>query len=233
MQQAWLSKVDSYSAIMEKAYPVNNTVYPYIVKSSQKYNRILDFGCGDGSLGLLFDNKKSITLYDKSSAFIKLAKKKFVEAGKTASFVSDSQQLIAGQYDFISLCFVLMSIKTKTEIRKILQKLFAIKSKNGEILIALTHPCFRQFSYSYFQADFSQNKLFEYQHEGEPFTVSIFDTAAKSALTFTNYHYTLEFTLNTLTGIGFTIVKIKELYDYHPTQGYHKQMPPYLLIHCQ
>ena len=56
-----------------------------------------------------------------------------------------------------------------------------IKTKEGQVIIALTHPCFRQFKYSYFYSEFAENTKLSYLNEGESFDVTIFDANSKES----------------------------------------------------
>ena len=231
MDEYWKKSPNSYSLLMSAAHPVHSIVYPYLVEESSSCTRILDFGCGDGKLSAMMPVNAELFLFDESEEFIAIAKHSL--SGREAVFYAKKSELLENYYDCVILSFVLMSVYSDDDLLNLLKLVRKIKTLNGKCLIALTHPCFRQYVYSYFYTDYVDQREFKYLMEGDRFNVTLKGNKEVPSDEFFNYHHSISFIVNTLIQSGFSITKLAELGDSSEIGNHNTQFTPYLIIVCQ
>lgn len=192
--------------------------------------RILDYGAGDGSLFAGFDcGYERLLLYDHSAAMLSIARTNFANITKV-SFSSAADDLHLEPFDLVVCSLVLMTIQSDEELKAVCSLMFRATIRGGRCLVAVTHPCFRQYPFSTFSAEFTA-KPFPYMNEGTPFRVRLTDAYNDKAVEFTDYHWSMSYTVNLLIGTGFQMVKMVELPDkaYVKTSA-NKYFPAYLVL---
>lgn len=232
MKNFWTENADEFSAIdMESRKIVLHPALAALIDQKAGV-RILDYGCGDGSLVALLDKNCEITLFDISNDFLAAAKQKLAEYNP---IIHSEPSIIPKQYfDYAISSLVLMTLPTKDEISQVLQRLYLSLRKNGTALIAITHPCFRTEPFSTFQTEYTQGRTFNYFKEGERFEVEITDPLSKETIRFHDYHWTLSIVVNLLTSCGFVVSNMYELPDKSVTQTYfNEKVSPYIIICCK
>lgn len=234
MNSFWTTSLDHYLTIQIESRKF--LLYPAILKliKSIKAKRILDFGCGAGELARLITAEKNVemSLYDSSPQAISIAKNKLND--KKVFFYDSTRDLKLNSYDLIICSLVLMTLASKKEIRKILSLFNEVKKKDGKVIIATTHPCFRQYKFSTFYSEYALGKDFEYLNEGNPFKVHVFDPKTKAKVCFKDYHWPLGTTVNLIVDSGLTIQQISEVGDAGVNHyAFNKLYPPYLIVLCK
>lgn len=229
MDNIWLFHPELYSSLDNESrkYILHPKLLEYINQSDNI--KLLDFGCGDGSFIKNLSTDFEISLYDISSKALAEAKanlKKF-----NVKIYYELDEIPNNNFDYVVLSLVLMTIDNKDDIVNILNKIYHSLNQNGKLLIAITHPCFRNYVYSTFQTDYSKNKNFNYFNEGEKFEVFLRDN--KKTVSFFDFHWSLSTTINLLIESNYKINKIEELMDKSGTGKYfNSNFSPYMIIEC-
>jgi hypothetical protein len=78
----------------------------------------------------------------------------------------------------------------------------------GRAFIVVTHPCFREESYSSFKTQFNNE---DYLQSGASFGVEVFDR--DKAIQFVDYHWNLSTMLKQSREVGFRMLALAELPD--------------------
>lgn len=191
---------------------------------------LLDYGCGDGSLIELLTPDIEYSLFDTSPTMLNIA------SNKLAIYSPNVYQLVSqipyNYYDVIVLSLVLMSVESESEQKFILDNIYKFKKPKGKVIIAVSHPCFRQYQYSSFSTQYI-SKNFPYLEEGHKFQITIKDSVSNSELSFFDYHWTLSKTINLIIGSRLNLLKVIEVPD-QPIKGsfYNRNYPPYLIFIC-
>jgi|GEM_PF-2045595 len=195
----------------DECYKVD--LYRKFVDFIESYNpkTLLDYGCGNGYIDTLLDSRIQKTLYDINPFSIKIDQL----AKYNCKIVSDLSSLPNDHFDVVLLNFVLVCVPDEKTYSEILSAVKYLKKEDGELIIFDCHPCFMQYSYSYFRAEISKN--FQYLSYGEPFIKHInaidHETGEKVQCTFNDFHWPLSFIINKLVECGFNIIRMKEWPD--------------------
>jgi len=229
MDNIWLLHPEQYSSLENESrkYILYPKLIEYINQSGDL--KLLDFGCGDGSFIKLLDKKLEIALYDISSKALVQAKSNLKEYNVKIYY--ELEDIPNDNFDYVVLSLVLMTIESREDILNILNKIYSFLNENGSLLIAITHPCFRNYVFSTFQTDYSKNKNFNYFNEGEKFEVFLRDN--KKSISFFDFHWSLSTILNLIIESNFKINKVEELKDKSDTGKYfNSNFSPYMIIKC-
>lgn len=210
-------------------------LYPKILSiiDEKHPKKILDYGCGNGEFVSLIPDKEdvSIAIYDKSQNVLDTARNNL--RTKNVDIYQSTCDIPERSFDFIIFSLVLMTISTEEEINDALSDLFKAKKEKGTVVIAVTHPCFRQYKYSTFFTEYFQKKEFYYLNDGDSFAVHIFDPLTKDKVSFYDYHWSLSKTINLITQNRLSVEKLYELPDCSIGKyNYNSYFPPYLVIVC-
>ena len=232
MDFIWIAQHAKYSKIENESR--KSIVFPAIkdlIGNSTKI-KILDYGCGDGSFLEVLSNQIEIGLYDISSKALKLAEKRFSD--RKLTIYQNADDIPVKHYDFIVCSLVLMTIETEEGLIEVFEDLKRCKSENGKVIIAITHPCFRQFHFSSFHAEYAKGKRFNYFNNGEKFLVQIKDLNNNKYISFYDYHWSLSKMLSLLFNAGLKMTKFIELSDTINTEiTQNNLVPPYIVIECE
>ena len=166
----------------------------------------LDYGCGNGLINTMLSKKIEKTLFDinLNNISIKNPDEYNCKISKRAA------DLPSDYFDMVLLSFVLVCVPDEKQIMEILRNIRRVKKRNGALIILESHPCFVQYSFSYF--DSALDKDFKYLSDGAPFQRNIFDSAGDK-ISFIDYHWPLSFKINKLIETGFNIVHMEETPD--------------------
>jgi len=190
---------------------------------------LLDYGCGDGSLITHLKNNIAISLFDINTSILCAAKEKLQEYNPIIYIDSDS--IPRNHYDLVVYSLVLMEIDNKSVILSELRKMYSMLKTTGEILIAITHPCFRQHVFSTFHTSYSNDQSFNYFNEGEKFKTYINDSLPENSVSFYDFHWTLSSTIQFIIDAGFKLSEICELQDKVKDNQYvNSNFSPYIIF---
>jgi len=233
-ENIWNIDIDSYLRIKTESRKL--TLYPRLLELIDQYkpDRILDYGCGDGEFVYLLLDRRNIRtgIYDNSKLALQIANNKLTSFGVDVyNMVNDIPK---NHFDLVIFSLVLMTISSEEEINIALTNIVNAKKKDGIVLIAVTHPCFRQYKYSTFYTDYTEEKPFYYLNEGDKFLVHIHDPLTNDEISFHDYHWSLSKTANLIAKNNMVIKNIYELSDYNSEGAYFSNnfFPPYLILVC-
>lgn len=230
MNSIWNENPEAFANIKNEARKW--VLFPEILKIIQEKKdcaKILDYGCGDGSLASLFNKNMEIGLFDIDERPLEKAGERL--AGQNFLIFTDDKAIPHQYYDVITNSLVMMTIDNKNLYKQILINMKNAKKPDGIVIIAVTHPCFRQFTFSTHLTEYSQGKEFDYFKEGEPFKVYLTDIETDEKVHFTDFHWSLTFALNAILETGMQIIKIKELADMkYKEHSYNHLVSPFMII---
>ena len=175
---------------------------------NQKELRVLDIGCGTGTLSQKISNTvREVVALDPSCNSIRLARERH-SAGNLHYIHSDAQQYLSnndnakGYFNSIVLNMVLMDV---IDISSVLNPAYELCGHRGSIYATITHPCFWPKYWLYESSDW-----FDYSKEIQieaPFRIN---SDQLSNIT-THIHRPLENYLQAVYEAGFVNVRIEEL----------------------
>lgn len=190
-------------------------------------NRLLDFGCGDGRMLELINSATSIDVHDSNKEMLELAKHRV--RNRIDNFIEKRETMKIDYYDAVILSMVLVCVNNEIEYLEILKCIQNAKKVTGRVYIAVSHPCFRDREFSNFHTSYGKDQPFKYLHDGEPFNVYIEDEMPPS-VAFTDYHWSLSFTLNKIIEAGMTIERIIETPDDISNPKHNTLLSPFIII---
>lgn len=195
--------------------------------NEQKPSRLLDYGCGDTRILGLIDGSVAVDVHDINVEMLNLARAK--NGGRIGSYFLTKGQIPAARYDAVLLSMVLVCIGSEAEYLEVLRMVRRSKTEKGRAYIAVTHPCFRDRTFSNFHTSYGDRQPFKYLKDGEPFDVYIEDEMPPS-VAFTDYHWSLSFTLNAVAQAGLRVEGTIETPDDSLSRNYNDRFSPYLII---
>jgi ubiquinone/menaquinone biosynthesis C-methylase UbiE len=225
----WLSHYEEYGSLIHESRRI--VLYPKLVELvlGEKPESVLDYGCGDGSVAKLLGKNLPIALYDISERALLLAKANLRDYNIT--IYQSSKEIPRNKFDCVILSLVLMTIPHRLTIAKVFGELARAKTRDGKVFLTVTHPCFRQYHFSTFHTEYSNGRKFDYFKEGSKFKVFLKDAISGKQLTFADYHWSMQTTINYLTNEGLKITGLYELRD--KGRNRNKNYPAYLIIVAQ
>ncbi|MHB8336977.1 MAG: class I SAM-dependent methyltransferase [Ignavibacteriaceae bacterium] len=228
MANFWIEHAKEYS---ERGFEINNVgTHPAIINLVKKYKvgaKILDYGCGDGTLLYNLGKDYNYSIYDISEKMLELANIKL--NGYNLEIHKDVKTIPQKFFDVIILSMVLICIDNENEINSIMQKLKESKTENGIVIIAIPHPCFRDQAFSSYFTEFSIGKEFNYFNNGQPHKLFIRD----KNLSFTDHNWTLSHIINSCLKSGLNPLELVELKDNNTNTFYNSLASPSLIIVCK
>ena len=223
----WSDNADSFMDVSHTSQ--SNVLHPLLAKliNEDRPQQLLDFGCGDGRILSYFDSSIAVDVYDKFKEMLILAETK--NGVYIRNYYSKLSSLPNEYYDGVLLSMVLMCIDNPAEYLKVLSTIKKVKKVNGKVYIAITHPCFRDKRFSNFSTSFCDKQTFKYNNDGEPFEVIIEDQMPPS-VAFTDFHWSLSFTINKIIQAGLEIINIIETPDDKTHPRFNSFFSPYLIL---
>lgn len=199
----------------------------------QKSKKILDFGCGEGYLSSYIPKDIELYLFDINESFVKIAMENATKNKINRVFsYTKIKELRENKFDLIVISLVLVTTTSKIEFKNIIQDCQSLLNKDGILIIAETHPCFRDKIFSTFHTEYTSNKTFSYIDNFSPFQVNLNTFIESKFIHFNDIHYTLGFLFETLEKLNFSIVSFKEIKDKPFKKGdfYNTNFPPYFIL---
>ena len=160
MDSIWISNPEQYCRI--EAESRKELLYPKLLEivTGCSGTRVLDYGCGDGSFAKLLSDKYEIGLFDISEKVLLLAQETLKDRKFTTYY--DDHEIPSNYFDCVIFGLVLMTIENLEKIRQIFSTLSRVKKRQGCLIVAVTHPCFRQYRFSTFHTEYCSNRSFNY-----------------------------------------------------------------------
>lgn len=209
-----------------------NVLHPQLSKiiNSSKCKKLLDYGCGDGRLLKLIRKNIKISIFDSSPQMLEIAQKNL--KSRISEVYYKVEEIPKHSFDCVLISMVLMTIKKQKDVNRVLSKARESLKHSGFALIAVSHPCFRQYRFSSFSTNVNKNKKFNYFKEGFPFLVDIHDNPQRK-IVFEDYHWSVSNTINMIIKSGFIIDEVIETKDDIKSENYNSKYSPFLIIKCK
>jgi SAM-dependent methyltransferase len=209
-KQAWLPTAeedDIFSDILESRHLV---VFPWLIEAilELRPTSVLDYGAGDGKFLAELRQQFAGELwhYDPSPALE--AKAKQLLGSADVRFCQDAKSLGSQSIDVVSSIAVWMTLPSHQACLQYLAEQHRLLRHEGRAFIVVTHPCFREESYSSFKTQFKNE---DYLQDGVAFGVEVFDR--DKAVHFVDYHWNLSTMLKQSREVGFQLLVLTELPD--------------------
>ncbi len=207
-----------------------SVLFPKILSllDTNKHSKILDYGGGDGSFLEMIKFKAEKYLYDPSEGMIEVAKNNV----KTINHFSlDDLVYQKEKFDLVTLIHVVTIIKEDTELNRIFAHIHSILKNKGELIIALTHPAFKNNIFSTFHTDF-HNEKFNYFEE-KIYKTHLNTVTQNKYVSFECYHRPVSKLLNMIITNNFQISYLDEVQDTDFNNlSKEFNFPPFLIIKC-
>lgn len=197
---------------------------------------VLDYGCGEGFLAKHIQNKQTnLGLFDINATMVDLAKRNAEESEITKlNIYKNSNEIPSSLYETVVLSLVLMTIGDENEYMNVLNNCNKALSKDGSLIIGITHPCFRQALYSTHHTKFSLGNEFDYFNNQAPFDVFLRTSKSEKYIQFEDFHHNLTYTFSKIKEAGFYVEDFIELQDMSIENSYfNHHYSPYLIIKCK
>lgn len=214
----WDNIADSYLGICDDREKI---LLPSLVKIIRENNvkKIVDIGGGDGRfvelLVKFFGSSwfSEMALTDTSNRMLSRAKNRLKGVEKL-KIVKSENELKINYWDAITLIAVWMTLETEEKSVNLLTSIRRLLTKNGRLIAAVTHPCFRNLNFHSFSACFD---LSDYFKSGKKFKVNLYDSSR--SLSIWDTHWTISDHSDHLKKAGYFIESIVELSDIEPESG--------------
>ncbi|MBI2272267.1 MAG: methyltransferase domain-containing protein [Bacteroidetes bacterium] len=219
----------------DEMYQMDNAekaiLHPYVASlvHSLTPKHVLDYGCGNGVLATLIDPQVQVSLFDKKADSLQPVVDQLNLSHVSA--IEKESEIPEGFFDVVVLSQVLMCIPTLVEIQELAEKLDSYLTRDGRLVIVVTHPCFLQYKYGHWHSSYAEGQPFRYLQPGEPYTVYM-KRPQTPALPFTDYNWPLQTILNTFLDAGFIFKQLIEHRDmvYRPEWHANPDFPHYMFI---
>jgi ubiquinone/menaquinone biosynthesis C-methylase UbiE len=224
----WSEHSEDYSNLFQESK--EHVLYPAMIDLITRHGagRLLDYGCGDGRFLSYLPENVEVSVYDRSVEMLALAKE--LVSDRISRFYQDVDQIPEDDFDVVVVSLVLVCIDNEVEYAQVLRDVHRVLKPGGIGILAVTHPCFRQYAYSDFYTAYSQSRHFNYFNEGEAFGVTMTDDRAGKSISFDDYHWTLSFTINKAIEVGLIIDSVVETRDDASAAKFNSEKSPYLII---
>lgn len=228
----WLQNPEHYNSLINESR--KTILHPKLAElvSDVENSRILEYGCGDGNLIKLLNTNNEISIYDISEKAVSIAEMRLKDLN--LKVYRKKSDIPIKYFDIVFFSLVLMTIGSEEVIEKTFNHIGEILKKCGTCIVAITHPCFRQYKFSTFHTSYLDKKKFNYLKEGDKFGVILKDLDTKKVVSFFDYHWSLSFTINNIVEANLNIKRMIELPDFARKKDYfNKCYCPYLIIICE
>lgn len=176
-----------------------------------KNKKILDIGCGDGTLcSRLQEIGAVVTGLDGSEQMITVAKKQYANCNFIVSDLMSNNFNLADRFDIVTSKMMLMNIKSITNLALNMNKILV---SDGVFAIDIVHPSYPLISRlikdksRYEELDYHKEKAGSIKFAGKKFAF---------------YYRPLEIYINEIQDSGFQLVKISEP---HPARDLVEKYP--------
>lgn len=189
--------------------------------------RMLDFGCGDGRILDAIDPAIEISVFDTSSAMLQLVQEK--SGPRLKNIYAHVEAIPPGYFDLVLMSMVVICLRDQAELDGAFQTMARVARPGADVVIATSHPCFRQYDFSNYHTSFGRGQELDYLKPALPFKVTLEDSPS-ATVTFTDYHWSLSDTVNAIARAGLSIVEMIEPPDDMRHPRANKNLPTFLII---
>jgi 2-polyprenyl-3-methyl-5-hydroxy-6-metoxy-1,4-benzoquinol methylase len=229
MNQFWIKYADKYA---EEGFDINTSgTHPAILNivedHKSKIKRVLDYGCGDGSLICQMGVDFEYSVFDISPTMLDIAMKN-LESFNAVRY-DRSKDIPRNKFDLVILSMVLVCVDQQSEVEHILKTIKEVKKNNGMLVLANPHPCFRDEPFSSYYTEFSIGKKFDYFLNGQKHALFIRD----SDISFIDQNWTISYLVNEIIKAGMNIIKLIELKDNQTNNFFNANSSPSLILICK
>jgi SAM-dependent methyltransferase len=221
----WIERADDYS---KEGFEINELgTHQYLVEFFDQYckgaKKVLDYGCGDGSLMLKLTQQPEVSLYDISPSMLTIAAQK-LEGLKTVIY-KNADQLPQNYFDCIFISMVFICVQAQQDFDFIIDKAVETKTKNGYVLVANPHPCFRDKAFSSYYTEYTLGRPFNYFNDGEKHQIILRD----SSINFYDFNWMISHLINGFTKKGLQLVEMLEVKDNKTNEFYNNNYSPSII----
>lgn len=189
---------------------------------------LLDFGCGDGPLIPMLNDSIKISLHDINPISLQRAISR-CQSKHPAIPHESSQSIPEGYFDVVVLSFVIVCLSGLSEFSDVLRAIYRSMACGGKLIIADTHPCFRDRDFVGHSVGYTEEHSFNYNARFHEFPVNLHGPTRD--FEFYDFHWTISDLLNSLLGHGFELESVNELNDVDfNSKKANKNFPPYILL---
>lgn len=225
VENFWIEGADNYS---KEGFEINEMgTHPQLIRFFEKHCKsavkVLDFGCGDGSLMFKINRDIDVSLYDISKQMLDLAKDKLKNINP--SIYHDLNEIPENYFDCIFISMVFVCTSDEEGFLAIIKEVKKSIKKGGVILVANPHPCFRDKPFSSYFTEYTIGKNFNYFNNGEKHQIFL----RHSSINFHDYNWSVSFMLNSFISNGFRLVEMLELEDNKTNEYYNKDNSPSII----
>lgn len=207
--------------------PLKEKLYSRVADIVRKHGgkRVVDYGCGEGNQISFLPSNLEVGLYDINQAAAQIALN--THSDRNVYIVDNITEKYHGFFDVIIANMVWMCLKDENEFDEFFKNLNLLKSDKGLIILSMTHPCFRDREFSYYDTEYScMKKSFDYFSEGDDFRVYVRNKANSQ---FTDYHHSLSFFFRKIREKGFSVLDFIEIPDEEYDRRVNGMFSPYLI----
>lgn len=206
----------------------DDVLYPWTRAKvlARKPVKVLDFGCGDARFAVDLaarDTGVKVTAYDRDSRMREQARRRVASGGSVEGRVvvcEAPEANWAGAFDVIVTLGVWMCWRTHAECVETLSLLAGSLRRDGVLIAAVTHPCFRDRGFTTYRTDFDVGR---YMTHGTPFRVYVGERGKEIVIE--DYHWNLEAMFAQAAEAGLALVELKEHSD-----GKNGELPSWLSL---
>lgn len=202
---------------------------------------MLDFGCGEGHLGVRLASMcgiERVVCVDQSPELLDMARRRAEEAGLGDRFTFHRGDEVAlpairgaERFDFVLCSLMLMMCENRLRLDRSIAGLIESCKPDGRVLIVLTHPCFRRAVHATYHNELPED--FEYWHSGRPYKVVLDPDVRQVETSFDDYHWTLADHAAAIHNAGGVITQMLELPGQYDVSGQAIGDPAYLVLCVQ
>lgn len=225
----WQNRADQFMSVRHLSQ--ERSLHPEVLRLVESHpgDQLLDYGCGDGRILERLSSRWIVDAYDPSAQMRQIAKRR---VGSRLRRLCSKPDALAERYHVIILGMVILTIPDEGEIARVLRNCAQRMDESSRLVVTTTHPCFRDRSFSNLSTSFVEQKPFRYQEEGAAFKVTLQDRG-DDGIVFTDYHWSLEFTVGALRKQGLIIESLLEVPDDPASPHRNSLVPLFLVLNCR